>query len=104
MRRYVGLALILLLSKFCFSQDKEAKTGDGVIKGRVIDSASAQPVDYATVTVFLINNDKPVSGATTNAKGLFNIDHILPGRYRLVVDFIGFRTKEKKDIEQEQKT
>jgi ferric enterobactin receptor len=62
------------------------------MRGKVIDSLSGQPLNYATITLFLEGEKKPVNGGTTNAKGDFSISGVGDGEYRVVIDYIGYRS------------
>ncbi|HLX90574.1 MAG TPA: TonB-dependent receptor [Puia sp.] len=98
MKLVFSAALLLLISRG-FAQEVKASSPDGLIMGRVADSASSQPIDYATVTVYAMGNERPVTGVTTNTKGNFQIEGLAPGNYRVVVEFIGYRSKEKANIQ-----
>lgn len=65
------------------------------ITGRVIDSLSKQPIEYATVNIFLIGSSKPVDGVITNKSGFFSIDNLVTGKYKVVIGFIGYISKTK---------
>lgn len=65
--------------------------GEGSIGGRVIDSLTQKPVEYATVTVFAPGNEKPVNGATADTKGRFTVAGLAAGVYTVTVDFIGYQ-------------
>jgi ferric enterobactin receptor len=97
--KYV-LFFILITSApfFIAAQQNENNGNPGKITGKVLDSLGTQPVDYATVTVFITGNNKPVGGTTSNAKGLFIVDNLAPGIYHAVVEFVGYRKKEKTNI------
>lgn len=62
-----------------------------IIKGRLSDSASHHPLEYATVSLFLNDAKKPVNGAVTDRKGAFEINDITPGKYKLLAEFIGYK-------------
>jgi ferric enterobactin receptor len=96
--RYFVSFVLLLISIFSFSQKNNSTTGTSKLSGRIVDSATSQPIDYATVTLFADGNDKPVSGTTTNAKGIFVIENIAPGNYHAVFDFVGYKSKTKTSI------
>jgi len=62
------------------------------VSGRVLDSLSRKPLESCSVGFY---NDKNqlVTGAVTDAKGYFEVT-LSPGRYRMVVDYIGYKKKE----------
>lgn len=66
---------------------------DGSISGIVLDSATNQPVEYATVALMDETSDKPVNGAVCDEKGKFEIKKVPAGKYRVVVSFIGYSSK-----------
>lgn len=65
----------------------------GVIKGKVINIASKQPVPFATVVV--LGTQK---GATTAEDGTFTIDGLQPGSYQVRVSAVGFATITLSDV------
>ncbi|HXB44847.1 MAG TPA: outer membrane beta-barrel protein [Puia sp.] len=65
----------------------------GKITGRVKDSLSQKPIEYATITVFLKGNTKPVNGGTTNNKGFFSIENLAVEKYTLTIGFVGYKLK-----------
>jgi ferric enterobactin receptor len=98
MKYCVCLILFVIDSLSLFSQENSKNENPGILKGKVIDSLSSQPIDYATVTIFIADNNKPVGGTTTDIKGLFFIDNLANGNYRVVIDFVGYKSKEKRNI------
>lgn len=83
-------SLFLFVSVFTFGQEKQAGKKI-IISGKVTEKTTAQPLEYATVTVIASTTNKPVSGAVTDTKGEFKID-ITPGNYVLKYEFISFKT------------
>lgn len=75
-----------------------APQGNNKISGVVMDSVSKQPVEFATVALYLKNGEAPVDGTTTDDKGKFEINNLASGDYRIVISFIGYRDKTVTDL------
>ena len=91
------LLALSLLCGICLAQaqtDNSAARprGNGRITGMVMDSASRQPVSFATVALVLPATDKPVSGAVCDDKGQFEMTKVPAGEYQLAITFLGYRT------------
>jgi hypothetical protein len=88
----VTLALMLLASLVCWSQDTR-----GSIVGRITDPSSAV-VPGATVVV-----TNPATGvkvtSTTNADGIYRVALLQPGRYEVEVSSSGFKKAIRHDLE-----
>jgi len=78
-RRVVCLFAVFLSCQCVFPQAS--------IKGRVISGGTGKPLP--SVSVYLNNTTK---GTVTNEYGLFAIDRITPGKFRLVASCIGYET------------
>ena len=65
-------------------------SANGKLTGKIVDSFSQKPVEYATVTL-LNKSAKPISGAISDSKGVFTISNIPQGRFTIIVDFIGYQ-------------
>ncbi len=88
---YFIAALVFVISHSTFAQ--QAHNGTGFqIKGRLFDSSSARPLDYATISLFLKGVKTPVNGAVTDTAGKFVMDNLKPGTYTLIAEFIGYRS------------
>ncbi|WP_136667963.1 outer membrane beta-barrel family protein [Flavobacterium sp. H122] len=84
------LVLTLLFSNLTLSQEKQ--TGKKItISGKLIDKATSQPLEYATVTVIGENTNKPVTGAITDLKGEFTLQ-ISPGNFIIKYEYLSFKT------------
>ena len=90
--------LFFLFSFSVYAQHEEEKHEDGKISGRIIDSASGEAIEYAAVSLQKMDDGKVVNGATADVKGKFNLENVAEGNYKLIVDFIGYQKKEKKNI------
>jgi outer membrane receptor protein involved in Fe transport len=78
--------------------------GNGKITGILTDSLSSAPVEFAAISLIEIKSNKPVDGTTTDEKGAFTISRVAPGSYKLLISFIGYKTKEVKNITIERRT
>lgn len=66
------------------------------VKGRVtavvLDSATKQPIDYATVSLAKADG-KIMNGAVTDDKGKVSLQNVAPGDYKLIIGFLGYQSK-----------
>ena len=62
----------------------------GVLQGIVVDSASTNPIPYASVSIINIRSNEVVTGGITNETGSFYIKEIPMGMYNVIVEFIGY--------------
>ena len=98
------ICIIIFFFLFNFSVEAQKITiqnennEKGKISGRMIDSISGQPIEYATIGLFTQVGNKVVNGATTNEKGIFKMTNIAEGSYKLVIDFIGYKKCEKNNV------
>lgn len=61
------------------------------IYGKVLDANSREPVAFATITL-LTMRDSLVTGTLVKNNGDFSLDKLKPGRYKLKIQFIGYKT------------
>lgn len=91
--KFCSLLLAVLIYSLSLMAQQPAPSGKGRITGRILDSLSQHPVEYATITLYASNNSrKPVNGTTTNNKGVFTLDGLTPGSYTLTIGFIGYQS------------
>ncbi|HET7000775.1 MAG TPA: TonB-dependent receptor [Puia sp.] len=85
-RNFIGHFLIpcfLVVSLQAYSQK-------GHITGLVIDSSSQQPVEYATISLLDNITHKTITGAVSNAQGVFKIEIVKAENISILVEAIGF--------------
>src|SRR5580692_4764822 len=89
------LYLILLLGCLQVAHGQETTTqASGIrITGRIIDSLSNQPLQYATISLFKAQETKPAGGEMTNNKGTFSIAGLAPGTYTISIEIIGYSSR-----------
>jgi hypothetical protein len=64
----------------------------GRVYGKVIDSKTKKPVDYASVTLLAMQKDSVISGVLAQGNGDFNMEKLPFGRFRLRIMFIGYKS------------
>ena len=85
------LLLILLITQIGVAQNSVT------INGKIVDSASNTPIEFATVLLLENETENPITGNTTNIKGEFSIT-TNKQNFFLQISFIGFKTKNIKDF------
>jgi hypothetical protein len=77
-----AVALVALVSGFAYAQD------DATVAGRVLDSATGQPVPFATVTV--MRDGVAAGGELAGQDGRFVLEGMMRGSYTVHVGFAGY--------------
>ena len=90
MKKITLLLICFLTSTLILAQKKGNKQGI-VISGKVVDSKTNQPLEYATIVLKNSKTNK-ISGGITNEKGTFRIP-TPKGTYEISVEFISFKTQ-----------
>ncbi|MCE6988655.1 outer membrane beta-barrel family protein [Dyadobacter sp. CY323] len=80
------LILIVLVASVTLTRAKQFK-----VKGILTDSATAKPVEFATVA--LLQNGKILHGTTTDTNGAFEFEKVTHGRYAIQASLIGYATR-----------
>ncbi|MEL1241369.1 TonB-dependent receptor domain-containing protein [Flavobacterium flavipallidum] len=92
LRIFLSLCL-LFTSLINFAKSIDPIKDKVKISGTVIEKATKQPLEYATVTITDTKNPKMITGGITNAKGGFTIE-VAPGIYNIKIEFISFKSIE----------
>ena len=94
MKRTLLLSILLLALLTSFAQEK----GKNIITGKILDSTSKTPLEYATVTLFLKGNKKPVNGGTSDKNGVYLINDVKDSVFNIVFEFIGYNSFTMKNV------
>lgn len=70
----------------------------GTIWGKVTESGTNAPLQFAQVVLYNATDSSLVSGSITNEDGKFSIEKISSGNYYLVAEFIGYEPQMQKNI------
>ena len=65
----------------------------GLLTGRILDSTTRQPIEYATISLVEISSHQTLTGAVSNKKGFFSLEIPKDGLYSLLSEAIGFQAK-----------
>lgn len=93
--RHLLLFTMMLLAGLQVSAQPGLK---GTVTGSVIDSLTKEPVDYATIALYPEGKTTSVNGTIADNKGKFTITEVPAGKYRMVVNFLGYAEKTFGDI------
>src|ERR1035437_4164128 len=93
-----AVLIVLFFALTFFAQAQEEKNAEGKITGRIIDSLSGKPIEYATIGLFTIGENKVVNGTTADDKGDFIMDNVAEGTYKMMIDFMGYKRLEKSNV------
>lgn len=89
--------IFIFIVFFALAITAKAQFGGGGITGKIsgtlVDSATKQPMPYATVALFYSNGHSPITGVLTDDKGSFKLTGVKTGTYKLTFTFIGYPTK-----------
>lgn len=83
---------LLILAFVCFTSVIFAQNKIKVT-GKVVEKESNIPLEYATVTFKLTNNDSIIDGGITDPNGNFSVE-VPPGIYDISVEYISYKTKD----------
>lgn len=72
-----------------------AQKADGVLKGKLADSATHQPITDATVSLLQIKDSSLVTFTLSNKQGVFEIKGLETGDYRLVISHQAYMEMKK---------
>jgi outer membrane receptor protein involved in Fe transport len=70
-----------------------APKGNSKVSGIVLDSAASKGVEFASIALFNVADNKAIDGTTADETGKFAITKVAPGTYKLLISFIGFKDK-----------
>lgn len=78
---YISFILLIIFGSSAYAQN-------GIIKGRVYDVSSNEPVMFATVAI-----EGSTSAATTDESGNYEIAGLTPGFYNITVAYLGYKNQ-----------
>lgn len=76
-----------------FGGGAKKTTVTGRITATILDSLTKKPIDYATVSLINVKDNKSVNGGVTDEKGKLSLQNVSPDAYKLMIGFMGYKTK-----------
>lgn len=70
----------------------------GNIHGKIKDSSTNQPLEFASVALYRVSNDSLITGAITNERGNFTFDKLNPDKYYIQIQFLGYENRKTESI------
>lgn len=64
----------------------------GILKGKVIDESTGQPIEYGTIAVMNVRDSSLAGGTITDPSGNFKIEQIQSGKCSVRVQYMGYET------------
>jgi outer membrane receptor protein involved in Fe transport len=80
-------------AQFSLGGGGQKVTITGRITALIADSATKAPIDYATVSLIRVKDNKSVNGGVTDAKGKVVLQNVAPDQYKLSIGFMGYKGK-----------
>ncbi|MCD6069332.1 MAG: hypothetical protein K0S33_4158 [Bacteroidetes bacterium] len=68
----------------------------GRLYGKLVDAQTKEPVEFASVALFIYGKDSAVAGVLTKSNGDFSLDNLPVGGFKLRIQFLGYKTIEQK--------
>jgi ferric enterobactin receptor len=85
------IAFLLLCCLRSISQLPANEPAEGILSGLILDSATQQPIEYATISLYEEGIQKAINGAISNAQGRFKLEVSKSGFYNILVESIGYQ-------------
>jgi ferric enterobactin receptor len=86
MKKILLIFLLQIIGFQLFAQNN-------VLRGKLIDSLSTEPLIYASVTLQSKNPTKFLKGDLSNDKGIFNLEIAPKNTYLVKIEYVGYKTK-----------
>ena len=108
MRKHIILYILLIITSVTFAQRGKWQGGSGKggqmdpskapkigqVYGTVIDSATSEPIPYASVSIINSRSNTILTGGITDDRGIFDIKEIPLGKHKVIIEYIGYEKKE----------
>lgn len=83
--------LTLILFLLCTLQSFGQENKSIIIKGKVIEDQTKQPIENVGITLLASSDQKFIKGIATNKSGEFTLT-VIPGKYNIKIEFISFKS------------
>ena len=91
-------ALLLFIAGLTYAQttptEPDLAPNTGGVGGKLLDTENEEPVGFANIAVYNVENGEMVGGTTSDIDGNFTLTNLPYGDYRLQVSFLGYEDEE----------
>ena len=91
----IALAFLFL----CILITSAAAQGTGKIAGKLKDSQTNKPVDFASVVLYHLPDSAVVKGIYTDTAGYFQFNNVAFGKYCIKISFLGYKSTKQDNID-----
>lgn len=88
--RFIAIIGVIAMVLAAFAAQTSAQN-TAVIRGRVVDAGNSQPLAGVRASVYSLHGTKAITTSFTRKDGVFRLDGLGPGSYRLELSKSGFR-------------
>ncbi|MCQ2975780.1 MAG: TonB-dependent receptor [Bacteroidales bacterium] len=94
MKNLLSLLMLIILINIIVKPQVKAENPEGkiVVTGKLVDKETNQPIEFASVAIYLQKDSSLITGGLTSATGTFEIEVSKPGTYYIVANFMGYET------------
>jgi hypothetical protein len=92
------LPFLLMLLLHAQAQRPGGAPSMGRIYGKVLDSATKKPAEFATVSVKIARNDSLIGGTIVRPNGDFSVEELPLTSLKITISFIGYTPTEKEIV------
>lgn len=71
----------------------QSPKGNSKITGTILDSASAKPVEFASIALYNKSTGQAIDGTVADEKGKFELSKVINGDFKILISFIGYANK-----------
>jgi iron complex outermembrane recepter protein len=93
MKKYLLFALLIPSLLMAQSRGKEGQKPEFIVTGTVLDTLSNKGLSFATLSFISPKNDQLITGGICDDDGVFTIEKVPAGPYKLLIEYIGYAPK-----------
>lgn len=96
---FIFFLISFILSSYAVAQRQNSESPKiGKVKGKVVDATNGQPLQFSTITLLSQRDSSLVTGSIADENGVFLVEDIPVGAYKVRVAFMGYRNAVKDNL------
>ena len=93
MKKYFLLLLFIPTLMIAQGPGRDGPRPEFTVIGSVLDTLNNEGLSFATLSFISIKDDKLITGGICNEEGVFTIEEVPAGPYKLLIEYIGYAPK-----------